>query len=99
MAIYPVPIKSFHEGDPTKLDHASFLIEEVFEHKCSRCGGEVTLENCWALHSLCYIGVDHIHCSGSCAYNLPMPESLLSEEKTTRELAEGLLEYWGDLFY
>ena len=89
MSIYPVHIASFHEGDQDKLELAESMIKCAYDSKCEECGGEVTIDNCWALHSLCYIGAD-VYCSAYCIYGLGT--ALLSENESTREWAKEMLK-------
>ena len=84
MSIYPVHIKSFHNEDKNDMSTVKMLIK-VLGSKCDTCGKKVNISNCWANHSMLYIGVDEIWCSEVCAYNLA--ERLLDPDERIRESA------------
>lgn len=82
---FPVHIASWHERDEDKLSVAQMLIS-IEKPKCNTCSAKITLENCWANHSMCYIGVDNYWCSAFCMYEIA--ENLLSPRPETRAWAE-----------
>ena len=82
---FPVHIKSWHERDKDKLSTARILIS-IEKPKCNTCGAKITLKNCWANHSMCYIGTDSYWCSEFCMYNIAA--NLLSPRAETRKWAE-----------
>lgn len=85
MSTYPVQIKDFHDKDPSKLSLARSIIKAL-SPTCAECNKKITIKNCWADHSLCYIGSDKFWCSELCAYDLP--NRLVSSDPAIREWAE-----------
>jgi hypothetical protein len=85
MSIYPVHIKSFHNEDKNDLSTVRVFIKALGS-KCNACKKKVTANNCWANHSMLYIGTDRIWCSEICAYGIA--EKLLSPDEKVREWAE-----------
>lgn len=82
---FPVHIASWHERDKDKLSDARTMIK-IFKPKCNTCQAKITLKNCWASNTMCYIGTNSYWCSEFCMYEVAT--NLLSSNPETRKWAE-----------